>query len=324
MNDEPPSISAESNGLGFRKKIKDRIKEIYQNFSYKPKNKQELAGSIRDSSERGVLEKGTLNMIEGALKVSTDQVRDVMIPRPQVVFIEKDEKPEDFLPRVIKSGHSRFPVLNTENDKIEGILLAKELLPFISAENISTFELDKLIRPAKLVPESKKLNILLDELKASRNHMAIVLDEYGDITGIVTIEDVLEEIVGEIEDLNLARVILIFYFGNIIYQIIMMHNLFLMEFNMVLMLVLILELNYHHSHVYHLSHCLKKCNWRSQSGWSEVLLMVTSLALSLKVTVRSPMYIIHRFLQLSRIEFCGLGVQFIIYPTPVTGLQSIH
>ncbi len=98
MNDEPPSISAESNGLGFRKKIKDRIKEIYQNFSYKPKNKQELAGSIRDSSERGVLEKGTLNMIEGALKVSTDQVRDVMIPRPQVVFIEKDEKPEDFCP----------------------------------------------------------------------------------------------------------------------------------------------------------------------------------------------------------------------------------
>jgi len=200
MNDEPPSISAESSRLSLRKRIKDRIKEIYQNFSYKPQNKQELAGSIRDSSERGVLEKGTLNMIEGALKVSTDQVRDVMIPRPQVVFIEKDEKPEDFLPRVIKSGHSRFPVLNTENDKIEGILLAKELLPFISAENLSEFELSKLIRPAKLVPESKKLNILLDELKASRNHMAIVLDEYGDITGIVTIEDVLEEIVGEIED----------------------------------------------------------------------------------------------------------------------------
>jgi len=200
MNDEPPSILAESSELGLRKRIKDKIKEIYQNFSYKPQNKQELAGSIRDSSERGVLEKGTLNMIEGALKVSTDQVRDVMIPRPQVVFVERNEKPKDFLPRVIKSSHSRFPVINSENDKIEGILLAKDLLPFLSSENLDNFELSKLIRPAVLIPESKKLNILLDELRAGRNHMAIVLDEYGDITGIVTIEDVLEEIVGEIED----------------------------------------------------------------------------------------------------------------------------
>ena len=200
MNDEPPSILAESSELGLRKRIKDKIKEIYQNFSYKPQNKQELAGSIRDSSERGVLEKGTLNMIEGALRVSTDQVRDIMIPRPQVVFVERNEKPRDFLPRVIKSSHSRFPVINSENDKIEGILLAKDLLPFLSSENLDNFELTKLIRPAILIPESKKLNILLDELRAGRNHMAIVLDEYGDITGIVTIEDVLEEIVGEIED----------------------------------------------------------------------------------------------------------------------------
>ena len=139
-------------------------------------------------------------MIEGALRVSTDQVRDVMIPRPQVVFVERNEKPQDFLPRVIKSSHSRFPVINSENDKIEGILLAKDLLPFLSSENLDDFELSKLIRPAILIPESKKLNILLDELRAGRNHMAIVLDEYGDITGIVTIEDVLEEIVGEIED----------------------------------------------------------------------------------------------------------------------------
>ena len=200
MNDEPPSIAAESSGLGFRKRIKKRIKEIYQNFSYKPQNKQELAGSIRDSSERGVLEKGTLNMIEGALRVSTDQVRDIMVPRPQVVFVDKDEELEDFIPRVIQSSHSRFPVINSETDKIEGILLAKDLLPFLSSENISEFELSKLIRPALLIPESKKLNILLDELRAGRNHMAIVLDEYGDVTGIVTIEDVLEEIVGEIED----------------------------------------------------------------------------------------------------------------------------
>ncbi|MDB3976609.1 CBS domain-containing protein [Gammaproteobacteria bacterium] len=200
MNDEPPSISAESSRLGFRKRIKDKIKEIYQNFSYKPQNKQELAGSIRDSSERGVLEKGTLNMIEGALRVSTDQVRDIMIPRPQVVFVDKNEKPADFLPRVVKSSHSRFPVINSENEKIEGILLAKDLLPFLSSKDLDEFELSQLIRPAILIPESKKLNILLDELRAGRNHMAIVLDEYGDVTGIVTIEDVLEEIVGEIED----------------------------------------------------------------------------------------------------------------------------
>lgn len=200
MNDEPPSISAESSRLGFRKRVKDKIKEIYQNFSYKPQNKQELAGSIRDSSERGVLEKGTLNMIEGALRVSTDQVRDIMVPRPQVVFVDKNEKPSDFLPRIVKSSHSRFPVINSETEKIEGILLAKDLLPFLSTHNLNDFELSKLIRTAILIPESKKLNILLDELRAGRNHMAIVLDEYGDVTGIVTIEDVLEEIVGEIED----------------------------------------------------------------------------------------------------------------------------
>jgi magnesium and cobalt transporter len=200
MNDEPPSISAESSRLGFRKRVKDKIKEIYQNFSYKPQNKKELAGSIRDSSERGVLEKGTLNMIEGALRVSTDQVRDIMVPRPQVVFVDKNEKPSDFLPRIVKSSHSRFPVINSETEKIEGILLAKDLLPFLSTHNLNDFELSKLIRPAILIPESKKLNILLDELRAGRNHMAIVLDEYGDVTGIVTIEDVLEEIVGEIED----------------------------------------------------------------------------------------------------------------------------
>ena len=200
MNDEPPSIPAESNRLGIRNKIREKIKEIYQNFSYKPQNKQELAGSIRDSSERGVLEKGTLNMIEGALKVSTDQVRDIMIPRPQMVYVDSEESPEDFLPRVVKSSHSRFPVINTESDKIEGILLAKDLLPFLSSQDMGDFELSKLVRPAILIPESKKLNVLLDELRAGRNHMAIIIDEYGGITGLVTIEDVLEEIVGEIED----------------------------------------------------------------------------------------------------------------------------
>ena len=200
MNDEPPSSLAESQRLGITKKIKEKIREIYQNFSYKPKSKQEIAGSIRDSSNRGVLEKGTLRMMEGALKVSTAQVREIMIPKPQIIFVDSSEEPEEFLPRIIRSRHSRFPVFNKETEKIEGILLAKDLLPLLSPKNKIKLELRNLLRPAVLVPESKKLNTLLDGFRASRNHMAIVIDEYGGITGLVTIEDVLEEIVGEIED----------------------------------------------------------------------------------------------------------------------------
>ena len=200
MNDEPPSSLVEPQRLGITKKIRDKIKEIYQNFSYKPQNKQDIAGSIRDSSDRGVLEKGTLSMMEGALKVSTAKVREIMIPKPQIIFVDSTEEPEDFLPRIIKSRHSRFPVFNKETEEIEGILLAKDLLPLLSPKNTVKLELNSLLRPAVLVPESKKLNTLLDEFRASRNHMAIVIDEYGGITGVVTIEDVLEEIVGEIED----------------------------------------------------------------------------------------------------------------------------
>ena len=200
MNDEPPSSLVEPQRLGITKKIRDKIKEIYQNFSYKPQNKQDIAGSIRDSSDRGVLEKGTLSMMEGALKVSTSKVREIMIPKPQIIFVDSTEEPEDFLPRIIKSRHSRFPVFNKETEEIEGILLAKDLLPLLSPKNTVKLELNSLLRPAVLVPESKKLNTLLDEFRASRNHMAIVIDEYGGITGLVTIEDVLEEIVGEIED----------------------------------------------------------------------------------------------------------------------------
>ena len=200
MNDEPPSSLVEPQRLGITKKIRDKIKEIYQNFSYKPQNKQDIAGSIRDSSDRGVLEKGTLSMMEGALKVSTAKVREIMIPKPQIIFVDSTEEPEDFLPRIIKSRHSRFPVFNKETEEIEGILLAKDLLPLLSPKNTVKLDLNSLLRPAVLVPESKKLNTLLDEFRASRNHMAIVIDEYGGITGLVTIEDVLEEIVGEIED----------------------------------------------------------------------------------------------------------------------------
>ena len=200
MSGEPPSTSAEPQRLGLTKKIRDKVRRVYRNFSYKPKNKQEIVGSIRDSSDRGVLEKGTLSMMEGALKVSTSLVRNVMIPRPQIVFVDSKEEPEEFLPRMIKSRHSRFPVINKELDEVEGILLAKDLLPILNAKKKNNLKITELLRPSLLVPETKKLNILLDEFRTTKNHMAVVLDEYGSISGLVTIEDVLEEIVGEIED----------------------------------------------------------------------------------------------------------------------------
>lgn len=200
MSEEPPSTFAEPQRLGIRKKIHEKLRRIYQNFSYKPKNKQEIAGSIKDSSDRGILEKGTLKMMEGALKVSTSQVRNIMIPRSQIIFVESNEKPTEFLSRIIKSRHSRFPVINKDSDEVDGILLAKDLLPYLSSERKNNMQLKDLLRPPVLIPESKKLDILLDEFKVTKNHMAIVLDEYGGISGLVTIEDVLEEIVGEIED----------------------------------------------------------------------------------------------------------------------------
>ncbi len=201
MNEEPPSIEAESQKTSVQKKIEKKIKEIYQRFSYKPKNKSEIAETIRDSSDSGVLEKATLSMMEGALKVSTSRVRDIMVHRPQITFVDSDESAKDFIPRIIKSGHSRFPVLSKESDEVIGILMAKDLLGLLEeAGEQKKVDLNSLLRPVVLIPESKKLDTLLEEFKSSRNHMAVVVDEYGGVTGLVTIEDVLEEIVGEIED----------------------------------------------------------------------------------------------------------------------------
>tara|TARA_B100001250_G_scaffold50124_1_gene39189 strand:+ start:75 stop:947 length:873 start_codon:yes stop_codon:yes gene_type:complete len=201
MNEEPPSIEAELQKTSVQKKIEKKIKEIYQRFSYKPKNKSEIVETIRDSSDSGVLEKATLSMMEGALKVSTSRVRDIMVHRPQITFVDSDESAKDFIPRIIKSGHSRFPVLSKESDEVIGILMAKDLLGLLEeAGEQKKGDLNSLLRPVVLIPESKKLDTLLEEFKSSRNHMAVVVDEYGGVTGLVTIEDVLEEIVGEIED----------------------------------------------------------------------------------------------------------------------------
>jgi len=154
---------------------------------------------LRDAQRRQLLDRDALEMIEGVFEVAQMQVRDIMVPRAQMDVVDKDEAPEDYLPRVIETAHSRFPVIDGDKDKVIGILLAKDLLRYFH-NGRANFNIYDMLRPAVFVPESKRLNVLLREFRASRNHMAIVVDEYGGVAGLVTIEDVLEQIVGEIED----------------------------------------------------------------------------------------------------------------------------
>ncbi|MGK0247531.1 MAG: magnesium and cobalt transporter [Oleispira sp.] len=169
-------------------------------FSDDPNDRQDLKDILREAAERNVVDTETLSILEGALQVSDMQVRDIMVPRSQMVCIKAEESLKEFLPSIIKSAHSRFPVLGEDQDEVLGVLLAKDLLPLILNESLEDFNVKDLLRAAAFVPESKRLNILLKEFRATRNHMAIVADEFGGIAGIVTIEDVLEQIVGEIED----------------------------------------------------------------------------------------------------------------------------
>src|SRR5881394_2609932 len=163
-----------------------------------PGDREQLVHLLRSAYERNLLDADALSIIEGALTVSEMQVRDIMIPRAQVDFIDIHEPVESFIPQVVATSHSRFPVIDQNRDDVIGILLAKDLLRHYAGEgNINVRE---MLRPAVFVPESKRLNVLLREFRASRNHMAIVIDEYGGVAGLVTIEDVLEQIVGEIED----------------------------------------------------------------------------------------------------------------------------
>jgi len=165
-----------------------------------PSSRAELLELLRSAEQRELLDFDALSIIEGALTVSDMQVREIMIPRAQVVFVRLDQGPEEFLPVVIGSGHSRFPVIGDGQDEVIGILLAKDLLPLALKEQKKKFNLRDTLRPCTGIPESKRLDVLLQEFRATRNHLAIVYDEYGGISGIVTIEDVLEQIVGDIED----------------------------------------------------------------------------------------------------------------------------
>ena len=162
-----------------------------------PEDRDQLIELLHSAFERRLLDAEALSMIEGVLQVSETQVRDVMIPRSQMDMLDVAESPEAFIPFVIETAHSRFPVFEDNRDNVIGILLAKDLLRFYAEEE---FNVREMLRPAVFVPEAKRLNVLLKEFRANRNHIAIVVDEYGGVSGLVTIEDVIEQIVGDIED----------------------------------------------------------------------------------------------------------------------------
>jgi magnesium and cobalt transporter len=162
-----------------------------------PEDREQLVALLRSAYERNLIDADALGMIEGALQVSELQARDIMVPRAQMDMVDLHETPEQILPRVIEAGHSRFPVYDDNKDDIIGVLLAKDLLRYFAGQE---FSLRDMLRPAVFVPESKRLNVLLRDFRRNRNHMAIVVDEYGGVAGLLTIEDVLEQIVGEIED----------------------------------------------------------------------------------------------------------------------------
>ncbi|MEX1199378.1 MAG: transporter associated domain-containing protein [Methylophaga sp.] len=170
------------------------------NLFLEPKDQEQLIELIRSASERHILDAEALSIVEGALSVSQMQARDIMIPRSQVVMVSRDAVAEETLKLVTETSHSRFPVIDDDRDDVIGILLAKDLLTAVVTAGEFKFDLRELLRPAVFIPESKRLNVLLREFRARRNHMAIVVDEYGGVAGIVTIENVLEQIVGEIED----------------------------------------------------------------------------------------------------------------------------
>jgi len=176
------------------------VERLSRIFLETPQSSQELIEVLQASEKRDLLDMDALNMIEGVMQVSEIQVRDIMIPRSHMVVLEEDTAYEDMLPVVNESGHSRFPVIGESRDEIEGVLLAKDLLRYVDVNLRKEFDIKDVLRKAVFVPESKRLNVLLKEFRESRNHMAMVVDEYGGVAGLVTIEDVLEQIVGEIDD----------------------------------------------------------------------------------------------------------------------------
>ncbi|KXJ60894.1 magnesium/cobalt transporter CorC [Alteromonas sp. KUL42] len=192
MSDDNPHSTNGSSGKSWLDKLKNSI-------SGEPRSKEELVSVITDAELNEIIDPQTREMIEGVIGVNEMRVRDIMIPRAQMTTIDVEQTVEEFLPLMLESAHSRFPVISEDKDHIEGILLAKDLLAF-AFNTEKEFNLRDILRPAVIVPESKRVDVLLKEFRQQRYHMAIVVDEYGGVSGLVTIEDILEIIVGEIED----------------------------------------------------------------------------------------------------------------------------
>lgn len=178
---------------------KTLLQKLGEAFSPNPSSSQDIVAMLHNAADQSIIDASVLQIMEGAINVADLQAREIMVPKSQMKVIEADFSLKQILELVIESQHSRFPVVGESSDDIQGILLAKELLPLLLSGSES-FDLKSLLRPATIIPESKRLNILLQEFQEQRYHMAIVLDEYGGVSGLLTIEDVLEEIVGEIED----------------------------------------------------------------------------------------------------------------------------
>ncbi len=179
---------------------KSWLEKLSMAFINEPTSRDELVSLLRSAQQRELLDDEALSIIEGAMTVSKMKTREIMVPRSQVVFVQLDMTPEEFLPLIIDSGHSRFPVLDDGPDKVVGILMAKDLLPLALNRNRIRFNIRDILRNCTAIPESKPVDILLQDFREKRNHIAVVYDEYANISGIVTIEDVLEQIIGDIED----------------------------------------------------------------------------------------------------------------------------
>ncbi|MGB3609590.1 MAG: transporter associated domain-containing protein [Cellvibrio sp.] len=199
MSDDPTSSSVQRQADRIEKQDRSWLDKLLHAFSAEPKSREELLDIIKDAANNQLLDQEALSIIEGALDVSSLQAREIMVPRSQIVAVRIDDTPQEFLPKIIESGHSRFPVIGESADDIRGILLAKDLLRLL-LDNQQNFNLESILRPANIIPESKRVNVLLREFREQRYHMALVIDEYGGISGLLTIEDILEEIVGDIED----------------------------------------------------------------------------------------------------------------------------
>jgi magnesium and cobalt transporter len=199
MSDDPTSSSVQRQADRIEKQDRSWLDKLLHAFSAEPKSREELLDIIKDAANNQLLDQEALSIIEGAMDVSSLQAREIMVPRSQIVAVRIDDTPQEFLPKIIESGHSRFPVIGESADDIRGILLAKDLLRLL-LDNHQDFNLENILRPANIIPESKRVNVLLREFREKRYHMALVIDEYGGISGLLTIEDILEEIVGDIED----------------------------------------------------------------------------------------------------------------------------